>query len=88
MYRNQFNKVFLEFLRNSGVNYFTQNQPNNFFKTKKVNNLNNLNDINTIDELKAYINISNIYGILDCLLSVLLLYAQITLVFNSFFTYI
>ncbi len=60
MYRNQLNKAFLEFLKNSGVNYFTQNQPNNFFETTKISKNNNLANINTIEDLKTYINKSNI----------------------------
>ena len=67
MYSNHSNKAYLEFLKNSGVNFFTQNQPNNFFETGKINkNINNLNkkinltDITTIEDLKNYINISEI----------------------------
>ena len=60
MHKNQTNKVFLEFLTNSGVNYFTQNQPNNFYTIKENNKSNDLNDINSIEDLKKYINKSNI----------------------------
>ena len=59
MDRNQSNITFLEFLKNSGVNYFTQNQPNNFFKANKIEKNSVLDNINTIDDLKNYIKKSD-----------------------------
>ena len=63
---NQSNKVFLELLINSGVSFFSKNQPNNLYTPKKneifsqesSNNL-DLKNIKTIDELVKFIKKSN-----------------------------
>ena len=68
MIRNQSNKLFLELLINSGVNFFTKNQANNLYDSKNlenynVENNNNLGKIQSINDLKNFIENSN-----DCLL--------------------
>ena len=62
MIRNQSNKVFLELLINSGVCFFSKNQPNNFyipktnekFSMESTNNM-DLKGIQTIGELTKFI---------------------------------
>jgi len=68
MVRNQSNKLFLELLINSGVNFFTKNQANNLYDSKNLENYNaennnNLGKIQSINDLKNFIENSN-----DCLL--------------------
>ncbi len=70
MDRNQSNKVFLEFLINSGISFFNKNQPNNLYlhqnkaeSLKKTINIDNLKDIQSIDALTIFVNNSN-----NCLL--------------------
>ena len=56
MKRNQSNKLFLELLINSGVNFFTKNQANNLYDSKNLENYNaennnNLGKIQSINDL-------------------------------------
>ncbi len=60
MKRNQPNTAFIEFLKNSGVNFFTQNQPNKFFKNNIIEENTVLDSINNINDLSDYILKSNI----------------------------
>ena len=66
MIRNQSNKLFLELIIGSGVNFFTKNQPNNFYnrKTNKIlfqksTHDMDLKDILTIAQLEKFIKKSD-----------------------------
>ena len=65
MIRNQSNKLFLELLVNSGVNFFTKNSPNNLYKSENFHKnsikigTNNFDEIKNLNDLEILIKNSD-----------------------------